>query len=183
MWIIESGELVAAEPTAQELSVVAPALAGVYNENARMLAHSVPLSPEEVLEWYDELRGDGGRPFLLRANGVLVGDADLRRIDDRNAEFAIVIGGAGVQGRGLGTRFAQMVHALAFRKLGVEQLYVSIVPENVASRRLFEKLGYVGDDGAFARQIADEDSDVTMVVDRGRFEAAVGSIEIRMRDA
>jgi RimJ/RimL family protein N-acetyltransferase len=74
------------------------------------------------------------------------------------------------QGKGLGTKFALMVHGFAFATLGLDRVYVSIVPKNRASRRVFEKLGYKLDDSAEARAFADEAGDVTMVIDRATFE-------------
>ncbi len=47
---------------------------------------------------------------------------------------------------------------------------MSILPENIASRRLFERLGYVLDDSPAARAIADEPTDITMSLERARFE-------------
>jgi RimJ/RimL family protein N-acetyltransferase len=101
-----------------------------------------------------------------------VGDADLRGIGGGHAELAIMIGDRALQGRGLGTAFGVMAHALAFRTLGLTRTYVSILPENAASRRLFERLGYVLDDTPAARAIADEPTDVTMSLERARFESA-----------
>ena len=56
--------------------------------------------------------------------------------------------------------------------LDLRRVYVGIVPANAASRRLFEKLGYRVDDSPAARAYADEETDVTMSVDRAAFEAA-----------
>jgi RimJ/RimL family protein N-acetyltransferase len=81
-----------------------------------------------------------------------------------------MIASRAAQGKGLGTRFALLVHAFAFRTLGLERLYVSILPHNAASRRLFEKLGYRADTSAQARTYADEADDVTMSVRRADFE-------------
>jgi RimJ/RimL family protein N-acetyltransferase len=55
--------------------------------------------------------------------------------------------------------------------LGLERLYMSVIPANAASRRLFEKLGYEIDDSADARDYADEETDVTMSIARAPFEA------------
>jgi RimJ/RimL family protein N-acetyltransferase len=72
----------------------------------------------------------------------------------------------------------------AFTHLPIERLYASIVPANTASRRVFEKLGYVVDESAAARAYADE-GDVTMVIDKGTFArqhaAAMAQIRIAMR--
>ena len=110
---------------------------------------------------------------LLWQQGVLAGDADFRNIRGGTAEFAILIGNRGTQGRGIGTRFAVILHVFAFRILRLARVYVSIIPSNAASRRLFEKLGYQIDDSPEARDTIDEDSDVTMSIDQDRFEAAV----------
>jgi len=98
------------------------------------------------------------------------GDADLRGIRDVAAEFAFMIAAREQQGRGLGTKFALMVHACAFGCLGLDRLYASIFPRNLASRRVFEKLGYVLDDSPEARAFAEDAGDVTMVIDRVKFE-------------
>jgi RimJ/RimL family protein N-acetyltransferase len=182
LWRIEwrgDGErLAATEPTSAEIETAAAPLAGYYNDahNQRMMAHDADLSVADVVDYYRELRADEGRPFLLERTpeggpAALMGDADLRNIDGDSAEFAIMIGGRDTQGRGLGTRFAVMVHAFAFRVLRLERIYVSIIPANAASRRLFEKLGYHPDNSSEAREYADEESDLTMSIERRRFEA------------
>ena len=177
LWAIEwrqDDELLGAvEPTAAEIARAAPALAGHYNDdhNRRMMAHEETLDAGEVAAYYAELRGEGGRPFLLERDGILMGDADLRNIDGPAGEFAIMIGARAAQGRGLGTRYAVMLHAFAFGVLGLERLYMSVIPANAASRRLFEKLGYEFDDSADARDFADEETDVRMSIARAPFEA------------
>jgi RimJ/RimL family protein N-acetyltransferase len=177
LWTVEwrqGDELLAAvEPTAAELARAAPVLAGHYNDdhNRRMMAHEETLDAAEVAAYYGELRAEGGRPFLLERDGALMGDADLRNLDGPSGEFAIMVGARAAQGRGLGTRYAVMLHAFAFGVLGLERLYMSVIPANAASRRLFDKLGYEVDDSAEARDYADDETDVTMSIDRARFEA------------
>ena len=46
------------------------------------------------------------------------------------------------------------------------------MPANVASRRVFEKLGHAVDRSAAARAFADEDDDIVMSIDRATFERA-----------
>src|SRR5579871_611144 len=160
LWAVEWKQgpetLVALEPDPAELRRAAPQLAAFYNDdhNRRMLAHDdEPHTAEDVVAYYEELRAEGGRPFLLYADGVLMGDADFRNLEDRTGEFAILIGGRATQGRGLGTRFARMLHVFGFRTLGLDRIYISVIPANAASRRLFEKLGYQIDDSPEAREL------------------------------
>src|SRR5690606_15824176 len=102
---------------------------------------------------------------------ALAGDGDLRDIADGAAEFAFLIASPAAQGKGLGTRFAVMIHAFAFLQLDLARVYASVVPDNVASRRVFEKLGYREDPSEAARAYGD-DGDVVLSIDRATFVAA-----------
>jgi RimJ/RimL family protein N-acetyltransferase len=177
LWAVEWAQgdelLTALEPTDDELRRAAPALAVASNEghNRVMMGHDdEPHTAGDVIAYYEELRIEGGRPFLLYMDGVLMGDADFRNIADVKGEFAIMIGSRGSQGRGLGTRFALMLHAFGYDVLGLERIYISVIPANAASRRLFEKLGYQPDDSPEARALIDEESDLTMSLARSAFD-------------
>lgn len=181
---LEWDELVAFEPHLDELPV--PALVTAYNDphNAPLLGHTQELTAADVRGHYEALLAQGAHPFLLVREGVLAGDGDLRGIAEGAGEFAFLIAAPGAQGKGLGTRFATMIHAFAFTHLPLERLYASIVPANTASRRVFEKLGYTVDESPAARAYAD-DGDVVMVVDRATFTrqhaAAIAQIRIAAR--
>ena len=130
-WAIDGLVLSAIEPTDAELAAAADRLAVAYNDprNAALLGHTEALDAADVLEHYAELAEDGARQFLLFVDGELAGDADLRGLEDGTAEFAFLIGAPAAQGRGLGTRFAIMVHAFGFETLGLTAIYASVVPE------------------------------------------------------
>jgi RimJ/RimL family protein N-acetyltransferase len=171
-WLRAPETLRVIEPTVVEVRAFAAQLSAYYNEphNRAMMAHTQEMSIADVVAHYDVLRAEQGRPLLLFSGGRLVGDADLRGIGGGRAELAIMIGERSLQGRGLGTAFGIMAHALAFRILGLTRTCVSILPDNAASRRLFERLGYEIDDSPAARAVADDSTDVTMSLERARFE-------------
>jgi RimJ/RimL family protein N-acetyltransferase len=146
-----------------------------------MLSHAEDLSARDVVAHYRDLADEGGRPFLLSYDGALVGDADLRHVEGGGAEAAILVGERSIQGKGLGTRFGVMLHAFAFRSLGLERVYATIIPANGASLRLFEKLGYERDDSPAARRYADEASDVSLSLSPTRFEALHAALAARVR--
>jgi len=172
-WPSVDGLLRAFEPTTAELAAAAPALADAYNDahNRAMMAHSADMTAVEVISHFATMRAQHGRPFLLELDGVLMGDADLRHIAGGAAEFAIMVGQRHKQGKGLGTRFTLMLHALAFRGLELTHLYVTIIPANHASQRLFEKIGYARDDSPTARAYIDEEEDLTFSMSKAAFEA------------
>jgi RimJ/RimL family protein N-acetyltransferase len=128
-----------------------------------------------------QVRAAGGHPFLLERDGTLAGDADFRNLSAGQGEIAILIADTAAQGRGLGTRFAWMLHAFAFQILHLQRVYAAVIPENRGSRRLFEKLGYLPDDSDLARGYADEPSDLTLSFGRAEFEAAWHARSFAMR--
>jgi RimJ/RimL family protein N-acetyltransferase len=166
-----AGLLRAEEPTLTEVRAAASRLATYYNDshNSSMMAHEEHMSEEDVVDFFQETTARGGRCFFLYLDGVLVGDADFRDFDDGCAEFAIMIGDRSLQGKGLGKKFAIMLHELAFRDLGLARIYATFVPANLVSIGMFEKLGYERDDSPASRSFTDDESDISMSVDLDGF--------------
>lgn len=174
----------AIEPTRAELMQYSDALADGYNDpaNAPLMGHTSVISPREVVESYEESIGNGMRAFLFFIGDAFAGDGDLRNprgtpgesnalqmSRGHTAEFAFMIAVPSAQGKGLGTRFATMLHMFGFRELGLARIYASVVPQNTASLRAFEKLGYVRDDSPEARGYAEEPGDITLSLARELF--------------
>jgi len=171
-WSTAAGELVAIEPRSDELARHAATLAAAYNDphNAPLLGHTDDVDDDDVIAHYEDVAAAGGRNFLVFLDGALVADADLRKVGGGAAEFAFLVASPAAQGKGLGTRIATMIHAFGFARLGLDRIYASIIPDNTASRRVFEKLGYHEDASPVARAYADEPGDITMAIDRTTFE-------------
>jgi RimJ/RimL family protein N-acetyltransferase len=182
-WSSPVGHLTALEPTIDEVREHAAILAEGYNEprNAELMGHTARIDPDEVVDLYAGMLSEDTRPFLLLRDGQLVGDGDLRGFDRGAAEFAFMIAAPNVQGKGLGTRFALMLAAFGFREAGLDIIYASVVPQNTASRRVFEKLGYLVDDSERARSYADEDDDIVMSIDRETFERANAAMIVELQ--
>lgn len=166
-----SSALVAIEPTPTEIAQHAATLMAAYNDphNAPLLGHTEAMTEAEVVESYSQLVADGGYSFMVFRAGELIADGDLRNVGDGAAELAFLVTDVRNQGQGLGTRFATMLQAFGFRQLELDRIYASVLPSNVASRRVFEKLGYVLDESAVARGYADAPGDVVLRLDRARF--------------
>lgn len=177
-WTVAGLELEAIEPTAGEVAAVAADLAEAYNDpaNATLLGHVETMTQGDVIEHYADLADAGARQFLLYVDGALAGDADLRGEEDAAAEFAFLIARPGAQGKGLGTRFAKMLHVFGFTApplgMGLERIYASVLPDNVASLRVFAKLGYREDPSPSARVWADDPADVVLAISRDGFAEA-----------
>jgi RimJ/RimL family protein N-acetyltransferase len=172
LWTVGGDRLIAREEPDSVIRACAGQLASWYNEtyNSGMMGHESPISADEVCAQAGVMRSEGSRYFLLYLGEEFMGDADFRNIQQSEAEFAIMIGARTQQGKGLGTRFSVMMHAFAFRELSVATCYLTIVPQNVAGRRCYEKVGYRVDEGPAARHYIDEDTDVAMSLSRSVFE-------------
>jgi RimJ/RimL family protein N-acetyltransferase len=181
---LDDGEhLCAREPSAAQVAKAASQLASFYNDpyNRAMLAHEEALSGRDVVAHYRALAREGARAVLLEIDGRLVGDADLRHLRRDSAEIAILIGDRTLQGKGLGTRFGVMLHALAFGALRLRRVYASIIPANAASLRLFERLGYERDQTPAARRFIEDPDDVVLSLEPERFDSLHGSLAARVR--
>ena len=183
-WTTPNGAFLAWEPSLQEVERHAAALADGWNDphNAALMGHHDPFDAEDVVAHYGAMQAEGARTFLLFHDGQLAGDADFRGRSDGAAEFAFMVAARASQGKGLGTRFALMLHAFAFSRWGLEHSYASVDPVNTASRRVFEKLGFSLDASEAARRFADEAKDLVMSIDRATFERQHAAVlpEIRI---
>jgi RimJ/RimL family protein N-acetyltransferase len=186
-WSTPAGSLLAIEPSREEVAHHAAALAAAYNDphNAPLLGHTEPLGEADVVAHYASLADHGGRGFLVFRDGALVADGDLRNVSRGAAEFAFMVADVAAQGKGLGTKIATMIHVFAFRQLRLERVYASILPRNVASRRVFEKLGYAVDTSPTAFAYAEDHGDIAMMIDRPTFArshaAQMAEIQIAVR--
>jgi RimJ/RimL family protein N-acetyltransferase len=179
-WSMPLGELLVIDAVPGDIAVHAAALAAAYNDprNMSLLGHTAELTPDDVIDHYRAIAAQRGLGFLLFRDGQLAGDADLRGLTvtarrhggggESVAEFAFLIATPAAQGKGLGTAFATMIHTIGFRDAGLDRIYAAILPTNVASRRVFEKLGYTVDSSEAARGFGDE-GDVVMSIDRATF--------------
>ncbi len=177
LWTAGGRSLSAIEPDAALVSVHASVLCGWYNaaENAAMMDGSGTMSTADVIEFWRELREDGGHGFLGFEGEELIGDADLRGLRTTEAgrvgEFAIMIGDPKAKGRGLGRTLATMIHVFAFRELGLVRIYVPPRRDNARVHALNAFLGYQRDESATAKTYADGPDCVTYSLDRETFRA------------
>ena len=186
-WPQGDGLLTAHEPTQDEVRAAAPLLAHWYNEpvNRALLTNNVDLQPAEVAARFDELGAAGDRPLLLLVDGRLVGDCDLRHLETDRAEYAVLVGARELQAKGLGGRFTAMVLALAFGPLGLDRVYISVIPGNQGSLRMFTKLGFTVDDSVDARRYAEVPEEICLSLSAAALRSArpelFTQVRIRLR--
>lgn len=132
------------------LDDVAAHLAGEDEETAQRFGwYPARSTPETVraaiLGWQaDWTAAAARRTFAVReaATGALVGGCEIRVKDDGIAHMAWW-SGARFRGRGFAGRAARLACAYAFHALGVERMEVYIEPDNLASRGVARKAGFL----------------------------------------
>ena len=78
-------------------------------------------------------------------DGALVGDCGLRKIDwkSRKAEFFITIGEKEFWDKGFATETLKLVSRLAFDKMNLNRLWLTVLVDNPRAVRCYEKCGFV----------------------------------------
>jgi ribosomal-protein-alanine N-acetyltransferase len=118
---------------------------------------TVPDSADAAREWLrgvDADRRDGRRLELAIASGVgaagtgaagtgaAVGSISIQGFQQRNAMIGYWLAPA-ARGRGLATRAVRLLAGWAFSELDIARLGLHVHPDNLASRRLAERCGFV----------------------------------------
>lgn len=83
-------------------------------------------------------------PFVLEVDGVVVGQLNVSAIS-RGSVSSAVIGywvSESHAGRGLVTRAVALVTDFCFTQFGLHRMEICVRPENLASQRVVEKLGF-----------------------------------------
>ena len=115
-------------------------------ENNQFLHYDIPICVEKTEKWFDSHLGEEIRyDAVIEADGVPVGTIGLLSIDRKNskAEYYIAMGEVAYKGKGVAKEASRLMLEYAFETLGLNRIYLFTEGENVAARKLFEKVGFV----------------------------------------
>ncbi len=101
-------------------------------------------------KWVEEAifgKGDIKLAICDAETDVYIGNIYLNKIDKthRSAVLGILIGDKGYRGKGYGSEAIHHILRYSFEELGLHRVSALILEDNIASRRTFEKLGFVQD--------------------------------------
>jgi RimJ/RimL family protein N-acetyltransferase len=150
---------------------VAAHVAGEDEEHARRFGWYPRRSTEDSVRaafkrWQDEWRSDRETRALAVRNAEtreLLGGCQVRLREKRIGELSYWTL-AGQRRQGTATRAVRLICAFAFGGLGVERLEAYIEPDNVASRRVVESVGFRKEGIARARELTELGERRDMVV-------------------
>jgi len=102
---------------------------------------------EDHVSWFENSLNDSSLlnfAIYNNDNGAHIGNCGLKHIDaiKQRCELWIYIGEKHDRGKGIGTSAVDLLTKYALDKLGMEQIYLHVAQDNIAARRIYEKLGY-----------------------------------------
>jgi RimJ/RimL family protein N-acetyltransferase len=127
-----------------------PVIHRILSKPEVMYAWEHGFSMEETRKWLNtqqtryQTNGTGEQAVFLKSTGTLIGAAGLleNEIDGKQVKEIGYLLDDSVWGNGYATEAAKAFVDLAFHKMGVDKLYVTIRPNNLPSIKVVERLGF-----------------------------------------
>ena len=110
--------------------------------------HPFPVNLEMERSWLEKTAGSNIPTTVfgieLVASNKLIGMTVLRNINfiNREAELAILIGDEEERGKGYATDALRLTLDFAFRKLGLNRIFLKVNVDNAPALQLYEKCGF-----------------------------------------
>ena len=101
--------------------------------------------PEKVDALFDmRKREENSIAFAILAEGVVIGELGLRRIDkeEKSCELSIHMQNDSVKNKGYGTAAEQLALTYAFKELNLERVWAETLEKNRRSQHVLKKLGF-----------------------------------------
>jgi len=99
-------------------------------------------------KWFEQYLKERDRvvrlSIVVKATGDHIGNVNFTAIHpiNRSAEFSILIGEASCRGKGYGETATRQMLEHGFRDRGFNRIYLSVLEDNAAALRLYEKTGF-----------------------------------------
>lgn len=101
---------------------------------------------EDHVRWFDNLKDNNTQKHFAiysRENNQHIGNCGFKYINkEKNCEIWVYIGDVQNCRKGFGISAASQLIYYAFNDLDIEMLYLYVAKNNIAARRLYEKLGF-----------------------------------------
>ncbi len=144
--VVIAGERVALGPLRADLL---PRYRHWMNDIETLLGYDMPrpLTDDAVADVLNRMsRNERCILFTLyeRATMTPIGHTGLLNVDrdHRNGEFDLFIGDPTSRGKGYGSEATRLVLEYAFRRIGLESVYLKVLEFNTAGIRAYEKAGF-----------------------------------------
>ena len=111
-----------------------------------IMGYSFPIAQHQQIRWIENLVNEKNVfRAIIDVNGVAIGTVILSDIDMKNgtAEVHVKLAQSSERGKGYGTDAVLTVLSYAFNELRLNCVCCRVKEDNIASRKMFEKCGFV----------------------------------------
>lgn len=111
--------------------------------NNEFLHYDLPLTVEKTTLWYEKNKKISNRyDAIIEYKKIPVGVIGIINIDKRKGEYYITLGENDYKRKGISYIASQKLINYGFLKLELNKIWLCVDFDNVAARKLYEKLGF-----------------------------------------
>lgn len=112
-------------------------------KNNEYLHYDLPLSCEKTEIWYNKIKNDVTRyDAIIEYKNIPIGVIGLINIDKCKGEYYITLGENDYKRKGISYIASKKIINYGFSKLGLNKIWLCVDYDNIAARKLYEKLGF-----------------------------------------
>ena len=104
-----------------------------------------PAKPEDMNGFYDEVRKNGGTPFLFCDEGKVIGHFLLRPLSNeevKTVRLGFIIVDSTVRGKGFGRKMLELALDCAFKNFDCKRVTLGVFENNPKAKKCYESLGF-----------------------------------------
>lgn len=112
-------------------------------KNNEYLHYNLPLTIEGTTIWYKKISNLKSRyDAVIEYNGTPIGIIGLININKKKGEYYITLGEHEYKRKGISYIASKKLITYGFNNLELEKIWLCVDSENLAARKLYEKLGF-----------------------------------------
>lgn len=113
---------------------------------ATVVGWSYPVSEEQQLEWINNIQSDKNIRFAIDAGKGIVGTAIISSLDHKNRTANLNIKlSKSERGKGYASHAIRLMTDYCFKELNLNCITANVIEDNISSRTLFQKIGFIED--------------------------------------
>lgn len=104
-----------------------------------------PATPQDINSFYDEVRANGGTPFMFCDDDKEIGHFIIRPVSDENMRtfrLGFIIVDSSIRGKGYGKKMLNVAFDYAFGDLKAERVTLGVFENNPKARLCYEAIGF-----------------------------------------
>ena len=113
------------------------------SENNTFLHYDLPLDYDKTLAWFKKNSDNETRhDMVIEYNNIPVGVIGIINIAKKKGEYYITLGEKEYKRKGISYEASKLLLDYAFNELNLEKVWLCVDENNMAARKLYEKIGF-----------------------------------------